>query len=118
MPLLKHAKKKLRQDQKRTVERKKQKNVFRSLLKKAKQIGAPDAISQAVSSIDKAAKKHIIHPNKAARLKSSLAKSMSGTTPAHAAKKKTSGKETTKKTSVKKTAAKKSTTKASAKKAK
>lgn len=74
MPLLKHAKKKLRQDNKREIQRKKIKTLYKSLVKKAKTAPTPEAVSSAFQAIDKAAKINIIHDNKAARLKSALAK--------------------------------------------
>lgn len=80
MPVLKHAKKKLRQDKKRTAHNKKLEEQYKSLLKKAKLDLSRDNVKRAVSAIDKAAKKHLIHKNKAARLKSSLAKLASGKT--------------------------------------
>lgn len=77
MPVLKHAKKKLRQDKKRTVDNLKIKNLYKKLLKQAKAKPSAESISAAFSAVDKAAKKFIIHKNKAARLKSSLAKAVS-----------------------------------------
>lgn len=74
MPVLKHAKKKMRQDKKRTLQNKRVKSVFKALLKKARQNPSKESVSKAFSSLDKAAKQNIIHKNKAARLKSSLAK--------------------------------------------
>ena len=74
MPLLKHAKKKLRQDIKRTVERKKLKTLYKSLIKKAKEEPSPTATSAAFKAIDKAAKKNLMHDNRAAHLKSALSK--------------------------------------------
>ncbi len=74
MPVLKHAKKKLRQDKKRTVRNAKVKQLYKDSLKKARTQPTVEAIRHAVSAIDKATKKHLIHKNKAARLKSSLAK--------------------------------------------
>ena len=74
MPLLKHAKKKLRQDKKRTLKNKKVRELYKSLVKKAKTDPTEKNVSAAFSSIDKAAKHHIIHSNKAARLKSSISK--------------------------------------------
>jgi len=74
MPILKHAKKKLRQDKVRTVRNKKLKDMFKKLVKAAKVEKTPDALSKAFSSVDKATKNHLMHPNKAARMKSSLAK--------------------------------------------
>ena len=74
MPLLKHAKKKLRQDKKRTDKNRAMKVLYRGLIKEARKNATPDAISSAFQSIDKAAKNNLLHKNKAARLKSSLSK--------------------------------------------
>jgi len=74
MPLLKHAKKKLRQDKKRTLKNKKVRELYKSLIKKAKSDPTEKNLAAAFSSIDKAAKHHIIHSNKAARLKSTISK--------------------------------------------
>lgn len=74
MPLLKHAKKKLRQDKKRTVQNKKLKEVFKKLVKAARVENTPESLSAAFSSVDKAVKANLMHKNKAARIKSSLAK--------------------------------------------
>lgn len=79
MPLLKHARKKLRQDKKRTLKNKKVREVYKTLVKKAKTSPTEKNLAAAFSSIDKAAKHHIIHANKAARLKSSLTKGPEGT---------------------------------------
>lgn len=98
MPILKHAKKKLKQDKKRTIKNKKIKDTFKSLVKKAKEAKSADALSKAFSAVDKAAKKNILSENKAARLKSSLAKQMTGekaaATPAKKAEKKVTPKKT------------------------
>ncbi len=108
MPVLKHAKKKLRQDKKRTADNLKIKETFKKLVKKAKANPTKEMLSEAYSSIDKAAKKHIIHKNKAARLKASLAKSVDVTptvkskTPTKTASKKPGVKKAEKKTSSKK----------------
>lgn len=74
MPILKNARKKLRQDKKRTITNAKIKDTYKKLVKTAKTKKTPGAINKAFSSIDKAAKNHIIHKNKAARLKSALSK--------------------------------------------
>lgn len=88
MPILKHAKKKLRQDKVRTIRNKKVKETFKALIKKAKAEKTADALSKAFSSVDKAAKHHILPENKAARMKSALAKFVaSDQTVATAAKK-------------------------------
>ena len=74
MPILKHAKKKLKQDKKRTIKNKKLKDTFKTLLKQAKIDKKPESVSKAFSAVDKAAKQNIVNKNKAARLKSSLTK--------------------------------------------
>jgi len=79
MPVLKHARKKLRQDKKRTLRNKRVRELYKSFVKKAKANPTPESLAQAFSSIDKAAKQNIIHENKAARLKSSLTKGNEGT---------------------------------------
>ena len=84
MPILKHAKKKLKQDRKRTIKNKKLKDTYKSLVKAAKTKSSKDAVSKAFSAVDKAAKKNIISKNKAAHLKSSLIKE-SGSEKTHAA---------------------------------
>ena len=61
MPLLKHAKKKQRQDIKRTLERKKLKTIYKQLVKKAKENPTPETMSAAFKAIDKAAKKNLMH---------------------------------------------------------
>lgn len=109
MPLLKHAKKKLKQDKRRTEDNLKIKNTFKKLIKKAKANPSKEATSAAYQAIDKAAKQNIIHENKAARLKSSLVKSISGNI-TEPAKKTVSAKAKAMKTKKMK-AAKKSTTK-------
>jgi len=74
MPVLKHAKKKLRQDKVRTVRNKKLKELFKKLVKEARAKKTKEAVSVAFSTIDKAAKHHLLHKNKAARMKASLSK--------------------------------------------
>lgn len=74
MPILKHAKKKLRQDKNRTLKNKKVRALYKSLIKKAKKEPTKENMSAAFKQIDKAAKNNIIHDNKAARLKSALSK--------------------------------------------
>jgi small subunit ribosomal protein S20 len=74
MPVIKSARKKLRQDKKRTVHNKKAESLFKKLIKKAGKTPTEKNIKNAVIAVDKATKKNIIHKNKAARLKSSLSK--------------------------------------------
>lgn len=91
MPVIKSAKKKLRHDIKRQKENKKLKNLLLDLIKRATRSKEEKAIKSAVKAADKAAKKHIIHKNKAARIKSKLSK-LSVPTPPSTPKKKTSPK--------------------------
>ncbi|MEK9175886.1 MAG: 30S ribosomal protein S20 [Patescibacteria group bacterium] len=94
MPVTKQAKKKLRKDIKREKENLKLKNQFKRAVKNTKKSPTPKKVSEANKIIDKAAKKNIIHKNKAARLKSRLAKlstnkkspGVSGTKPKNKAK--------------------------------
>ena len=74
MPIIKSAKKKLRQDKKRESDNKRIDALVNFSLKKAEKKSTPKNIQEAFSIIDKAVKKNIIHKNKAARLKSKLSK--------------------------------------------
>lgn len=80
MPLIKSAKKKLRQDKKRQKRNKSTKDFLKEVLKKARQNPTVESIRLASKTADKAVKKQLIHKNKAARVKSSLAKLLSGET--------------------------------------
>jgi small subunit ribosomal protein S20 len=75
MPVTKQAKKKLRKDVKREKANLKVKTNFKKTLKKTKKNPSVKNLSESSKVIDKAAKKGIIHKNKAARLKSRLVKS-------------------------------------------
>lgn len=74
MPNLQSAKKKLRQDKKRQSRNLLYKKNYKKALKDALGKKAKELLSKAFSLIDKAAKKRIIHRNKAARLKRRLSK--------------------------------------------
>lgn len=74
MPIIKSAIKKLRKDKKRTVINRQKENVLKDALKKARKTPNVKNVQEAESIIDKAAKSNLIHKNKAARLKSKLAK--------------------------------------------
>lgn len=74
MPVIKSAKKKLRQDRRKTLQNKTLENLFKKMVKEATKNPSEENIQKAVSAVDKAAKKNIIHKNKAARIKSSLSK--------------------------------------------
>lgn len=72
MPNLKSAKKALRQNRKHYEANKSLKTKMKSMIKKI----SAETASATVSVIDKAAKKNLIHKNKAARLKSKLVKKL------------------------------------------
>ena len=78
----KAAKKDLSQNKKRTARNTAKKNKVRNLTKQAlKEIEAKSAeaekiVTQLYKALDKAAKGNIIHPNKAARLKSRIRKQL------------------------------------------
>src|SRR5258708_159614 len=111
MPILKNAKKKLRQERKRELHNQSLTTAFKNLLKKAKKAKTAESVSKGVSAVDKGAKKNLIHKNKAAHIKSDLSKLTAETAPATPSVKKAE----TKKAPVKKAApAKKATTKKAA----
>ena len=77
MPRIQSAKKRMRQARARTAENRTQRSRLRSALKKVRTaVGAEveSAYAEAVKLLDRAGRKHIIHPNAAARQKSRLAK--------------------------------------------
>lgn len=74
MPIIASAKKKMRQDKKRRLTNLKTLIALKKILTKARKKPSLENIKAASSIIDQAAKKKIIHKNKAARLKSRLAR--------------------------------------------
>jgi small subunit ribosomal protein S20 len=78
MPIIQSAKKKLRQDIKRTAQNSRTKRNLKETVKTAKKNPDTKTISEAYSEIDTAVKKKVIHKNKAARLKSQLVKRVNG----------------------------------------
>ena len=74
MPIIKSAIKKLRKDRKRVRINDQKRLALRRSIKKAKKSKKEMDVRAAISLIDKASKNHLIHKNKAARLKSTLAK--------------------------------------------
>lgn len=82
MPVIKSAAKKLRQAKKRTVHNRAVKSALKKLLDGYKKKPGNDAFAKLSSALDKAAKKNIIHRNKAARLKSRLSALLSAEKPA------------------------------------
>jgi len=75
MPILKSAKKAMRVSRKKQERNTNQKKALYDAIRSASE----KDINKVNSLIDKAAKKNIIHKNKAARLKSRLAKKIKGT---------------------------------------
>jgi small subunit ribosomal protein S20 len=76
VPNIKAAVKWVRQSEKRTVRNLDTKTRLKTLFKKAKAAKDPATAASVEAQFDKAARKGIIHPNKAARKKSRLAKAL------------------------------------------
>ena len=76
MPNIQSAKKKLKQDKIKTKRNLKYKHLIDRAIKAVKKEKDQQSIKKAYSIIDKAAKKRVIHKNKAARLKSRIGKLM------------------------------------------
>ncbi len=74
MPIIKQAIKKLAADRKRQAKNDDTRKKIHSLIKKARKTPTQKSLTSVFSALDKAAKRNIIHPNKAARLKSRLSK--------------------------------------------
>lgn len=105
MPIIRSAKKKARQDIKRTKINQAVRSSYKSAVKDAREKTSTESLTLAFRQLDMAAKKRIIHPNKASRLKSNLSKHV-----ASAAKgSKQAVKPVKKKAAKKKSAAKKKT---------
>lgn len=81
MPVIKSAKKKLRQDKKREKTNRLLRDAFRGAIKDAQKSKSSENVLKAVKLVDKAVKKKLIHKNKAARIKSSLSKLVKTSTP-------------------------------------
>lgn len=84
MPVIKSAKKKLQQDKKRTTRNAKQETALKDAIKAARKNPSLKTVSQATSLADKAAKRHILHTNKASRIKSALSRLLGGAKPVEA----------------------------------
>ena len=76
MPNIKAAVKWVRQSEKRTLRNLDTKSRLKTLFKKAKSVKDAGVTASVEAQFDKAARKGIIHPNKAARKKSRLAKAL------------------------------------------
>ena len=66
----------MRQDRKRTVVNKRYRIKVRTAMKKVRKEKSIKAAKIAYQALDQAAKKHVIHKNKASRLKSRLMKNV------------------------------------------
>lgn len=77
MPNIKSAEKRLRQNEKRRRRNMAIKSAMKTAIKKALSAkGQESALKDALSAIDRAASKGVIHPNAAARKKSRLVKKL------------------------------------------
>lgn len=74
MPITAQAAKKLRHDRKRTKQTSDVRENLRDSIKVTRKSPTPKSLAHVFQSLDKAAKYHIIHKNKSARLKSRLSK--------------------------------------------
>ena len=75
MPNIASAKKNMRKSRAAQVRNRAQRSTLRTALKKAKAENAsPEAMAEAVTLLDRAARKGLVHPNAAARRKSRMAK--------------------------------------------
>jgi small subunit ribosomal protein S20 len=74
MPVTVSAEKKVRKDKKRTSQNKKRLMDVKKFIKEAKKKPTKESIIKAQSAIDKLSKVHVIHKNKASRMKSQIAK--------------------------------------------
>jgi small subunit ribosomal protein S20 len=77
MPITKQAEKKLRHDRKRSIKTAKQRSDLRETVKQFRKKPTKKGLETVFSTLDKAGKLHVIHTNKAARLKSRLSKLVS-----------------------------------------
>jgi small subunit ribosomal protein S20 len=74
VPNIASAKKNMRKSRAAAVRNRAQRSALRTALKKARTDSAPEAATLAVSLLDRAARKGLIHRNKAARHKAQLAR--------------------------------------------
>jgi ribosomal protein S20 len=109
MPIIKSAKKRVRVARKAAARNSKTKRDFKNALKLFAKKPTTQALSETQSKLDTAAKKGVIHKNKAARLKKRAAAKAkaAGVKPSKAAAKKTAPKKTATKPAAKKAPAKK-----------
>ena len=99
MPVIKQAIKKVRQDKRKTVANSKVKGAFKRAVAAFRKSPTAANLQAVYKAADKAAKTNVIHKNKAARIKSRLAKMLAKRTPAAKVAAKAPEKVITKKTS-------------------
>src|SRR3989344_295418 len=74
MPIIKSAKKRMRQEKKRTEINRAKKLNIKTLIKKTRVSKTAENLTSVFSALDKAVKVGLIHQNRASRLKSRLSK--------------------------------------------
>lgn len=72
MPILQSSKQTMRQQQRRAVINLRVREAYKTAVKTMRETPSPENLQTVFSELDKAAKKGVIHKNKAARLKSRL----------------------------------------------
>lgn len=77
MPVTKTAKRALRVSKRKQAVNSKIQSTLEASIRAAQKSGKKADVKRAVSNVDKAAKKNVIHKNKAARIKSRLTKKVS-----------------------------------------
>lgn len=74
MPNIASAKKNMRKSRAAQIRNRAQRSALRTAVKKARGDGSPANTATAISALDRAARKGLLHKNAAARLKSQLAR--------------------------------------------
>lgn len=74
MPIIRSAIKKMRKDKARTERNSAREEALKRLVRAARRSPSTKNLAVAYSALDRAAKVHLIHPNKSSRLKSRLSK--------------------------------------------
>jgi ribosomal protein S20 len=74
MPLLKNSQKALRSSRRKAEMNSRVKSRVRTAMDATRKNPSPDTLSQAFSALDRGIKRHLLHPNKVARLKHQLSK--------------------------------------------
>ena len=74
MPITSSAKKALKQEKRRAKENQRLRDAYKKAIRYFKENASAKSLATAYTRIDRATKNHLIHANKASRLKSQLAK--------------------------------------------